>query len=317
MTEKIYLPSNMVEVGQEALLAAGFEVIIGTGEGDALVPAEAADASGAFVFTQPFDGAVMDQFPKLKVIARNGVGVDNIDLAAATARGIQVVNTPEGNSVTVAETVLACILMLAKNLPENSLAVADGTWVEEVWGAIHPGHELSALTVGLVGFGPIAEALAVRLQALGVRVIANSRHPHEAEGVDFVSLDELLAQSDFVSLHTPGTAQTYHMIDAEALAKMKGSAYLINFARGSVVDTDALVSALQNDEIAGAALDVFETEPLPLDSPLLMLENVYLMPHSGAITVEATNRMALHAAQGIIEVLTDKPVTWPVNDLNK
>ena len=312
MKEKILLPHPMDEAGRKVLLAAGFELIDGTGASPEILRKEGQEAQGIILHVEQFGAAEMDAMPNLKVIGRNGVGVDNIDLAAARERQICVVNTPMANYESVADIIMMSLLMLERKAGESLNFVTDEKWLLASRSVLPAGRELSYLTLGIVGLGRIGIEVAKRAQAFGMRVIAYNPREKQVENVEMVSFDELLQQSDVVSLNCPGTAETYHLINQKTLAQMKNSAFLINFARGSVVNTADLTVALQEKIIAGAELDVFEEESLPLDSPLMKLDNVLLFPHIGSFTIEARDRMAVHAAQGVIEVLQGKKPSWAV-----
>lgn len=233
----------------------------------------------------------------LKVIAKHGVGVDNIDLAAATAAGIVVTNTPGANEAAVAELAIALMLALARRLVKHHQVVSQGGWARQT------GTELAGKTLGLIGCGRIGQEVVKRAHGLGMEVVFYRRTPTEVAGATQVSLDELLARSDYVSVHVPYTSETHHILDAEAFAKMKDGVYVINTARGGTVDEAALYEALVAGKVAGAALDARPKEPPPPDDPLNTLENVILTPHAGATTREAVLRMAKMATENLLAVL--------------
>ena len=233
----------------------------------------------------------------LKVIAKHGVGVDNIDLAAATAAGIVVTNTPGANEAAVAELTIALMLALARHLVKHHQVVSQGGWARQT------GTELADKTLGLIGCGRIGQEVVKRALGLGMEVVFYRRTPTEVPGATQVSLDELLARSDYVSVHVPYTSETHHILDAEAFSKMKDGVYVINTARGGTVDEAALYEALVAEKVAGAALDARPKEPPPPDDPLNTLENVILTPHSGATTREAVLRMAKMATENLLAVL--------------
>ncbi|WP_448534930.1 phosphoglycerate dehydrogenase, partial [Pseudothermotoga sp.] len=237
----------------------------------------------------------MLQNSSVRIIAKHGVGVDNIDLEAATELGIPVTVTPNANAVSVAELTIGFIFALSKKLIDlhNNL-YQKRQFVSNV------GLELQGKTLGIVGFGSIGKEVAKRALCLGMRVLVYDPYVEESMlrelGVERAELDELLRQSDFVSLHVPLNESTRHLIDHEKISLMKKTAYLINTARGGVVDETALVEALKSGQIAGAALDVFDVEPLPPDSPFFECPNVIMTPHVGAHTYEAILRMNMIAA---------------------
>ncbi|MFH1403181.1 MAG: hydroxyacid dehydrogenase [Candidatus Altiarchaeota archaeon] len=221
----------------------------------------------------------------LKIIGRAGVGLDNVDREAAKAKGVTVVNTPEASSVSVAEMAIALMLSYARNIAKADKSMKDGLWEKKQL----KGFELSGKTLGLIGFGRIGKEVAARANAFGMKVIvydpAFNQAQEDVHGVKGVSLEELLKESDIVSLHVPAVEGTIRMINADRLSLMKKNALLVNTARGKVVDEEALVKALKEGVIAGAALDVYEKEPLEA-SPLTGLPNVVLTPHIGAGTDE-------------------------------
>ncbi len=239
---------------------------------------------------------------RLKVIGRAGIGVDNIDIAAATARGIVVMNTPFGNSITTAEHAIAMMFALARQIPQANASTQAGKWEKSRF----MGVELAGKTLGIIGCGNIGSIVADRAQGLRMKVIAYDPFlsPERAEelGVTKVDLDELFARADFISLHTPLTEKTRHIIDADALARMKPGVRLINCARGGLVDEAALRTALDDGHVAGAALDVFAEEPAR-DNPLFGHPNLIATPHLGASTTEAQVNVAIQIAEQMSDYL--------------
>jgi lactate dehydrogenase-like 2-hydroxyacid dehydrogenase len=266
--------------------------------------------------TDPVDAAVLDAAgPGLRVVANVAVGFDNIDLAAARERGVVVTNTPGVLDAATADLTLGLILAAARRIAEGDRFLRRATpWI---WGPrMMTGPDLSAgLTLGIVGYGRIGRAVARRARGFDLRLLATPTRaplsPEDAAGVTFVDLQELLAASDVVTLHCPLTPQTHHLIDAAALDRMRPTALLVNTARGGVVDTGALVSALQEGRIGGAALDVFEDEPA-VDPRLLDLEQVVLTPHLGSAGNRTRSRMCLLAVRNVAEVLAGRPALTPV-----
>ena len=282
-----------------------------------LSEAELAAAIGAYDglvvrSTTKVTATVLAAAGNLKVIGRAGIGVDNIDIAAATSRGVVVMNTPFGNSVTTAEHTIALILSLARQVPAADRSTRAGKWEKSRF----VGTELAGKVLGLIGCGNIGSIVADRAQGLKMRVIAYDPFlaPERAQdlGVDKVELDDLLARADVVSLHTPLTESTRHLLDAEALATAKPGVRIINCARGGLVDEAALHDAIRSGHIAGAALDVFAEEPART-SPLFELDEVIVTPHLGASTAEAQEKVALQIAAQIADYLTTGAV---VNALN-
>jgi D-3-phosphoglycerate dehydrogenase len=280
------------EVRADYLPLHGDELLARIGEYDALIV-----RSGTAVTRE-----VIERGARLKIIGRAGVHVGNIDIAAATERGIMVLNTPESVSVSAAEHTLALILMLCRKLSAAEASLRRGEWKR----GLFLGAQLHGKTLGLIGFGKVGRLVAARALGFGMSVLTYDPYiePEAARHaeVTLVTLDELLTRSDIVSLHCTLTDETQHLIGAGELRKMKASAFLVNIARGGLVDETALMAALEAGQIAGAALDVFETEP-PLGSPLLHFGNVALTPHLGASTVEAQHEVAIQIAEQVLEAL--------------
>lgn len=266
--------------------------------------------------TERIDAALMDVAgAQLRVISQMAVGYDNIDVSAARERGIPIGNTPGVLTDATADLTFALLLAAARRLQEGVAYIRDGQWV--TWQPRHLlGADLSGATLGIVGLGRIGKAVAKRASGFDMRVIAASRHLTDADadahGATCVDLATLLRESDFVSLHTPLTPETKHLINRDTLAHMKRTAILINTTRGGTVDQAALYEALRDGVIAGAALDVTDPEPIPLDSPLLTLPNCLIVPHIGSATVKTRDRMALMAAENLIAGVTGQPLPNPV-----
>ena len=238
---------------------------------------------------------------RLKLIGRAGVGVDNIDVEAATRKGVVVMNTPGGNSVAVAELTIGLMLVLLRQLVPAIAVTKSGRWEKKRFAG---GHELFRKTVGLVGFGSIGQLVAQRCLAFGTTVLAYDPHPIEASrrlGVQIVSLDELFRRADVVSLHVPLMENTRNLVGRSELGLMRKGSYLVNCARGGIVDEAALADALRDGTLAGAAMDVFATEPVPKDHPLLSLENFLCTPHLGASTEEGQLACASQLAEQLVE----------------
>jgi D-3-phosphoglycerate dehydrogenase len=247
------------------------------------------------------DSAALEKADRLKVIARYGVGVDNVDLAAAREMGITVTNTPGANSVSVAELALTLILSLARQIPEAASAVQDGKWPRL------GGLTLENKTVGLLGLGAIGKQITRRLQGFDCRIMAYDPYADpdfaSEHGVQLAGMDEVVAAADFLSLHLPLLPETRQLVNREFLAKMKKGAYLINTSRGEVVDEDALLDALQSGQLKGAGLDAFAVEPPDPANPLLRLPQVIATPHLGAQTDGATSNMGWLALEDCLAVL--------------
>lgn len=242
--------------------------------------------------------AVMDRAPKLKLIVRGGVGVDNIDVPHAEAKGIEVRNTPLASANSVAELTIGYLFALARQIPQATASMKAGQWEKK---AFSKGIELAGKTLGLVGCGNIGKLVAQKAAALGMNVLFYRRTPTEVPGATQVSLDELLARSDFISLHVPLTSETYHLIGRAEFEKMKKGVYIVNCGRGGTLDEEALYDAIVSGKVAGAALDVFEDEEKDRGRRLMELPQVIGSPHIGAGTAEATERVGAEVAQIIIE----------------
>jgi glyoxylate reductase len=265
----------------------------------------AAGADGLLAtLTEQIDAELLDAAPGLRAIANMAVGTDNVDLDAARARGIAVGNTPGVLTDATADLAFALLLALARRLPEGEAMVRAGEWrTWEPAGLL--GADVAGATLGIVGWGRIGQAMARRGEGFGMEVLHNSR----SSGLP---LGELLERSDYVSLHTPLTSQTRHLIDDAALARMRPTARLVNTSRGGVVDQAALRRALVEGRIAGAALDVTDPEPLPAGDPLLDAPNLLVVPHLGSATVRTREKMADMAADNLLAALAGEPMPYPV-----
>ncbi len=265
----------------------------------------AADAEGLLsLLTDRLDAEAIAHLPRLRAIANYAVGYDNIDLAAAAARGIPVGNTPDVLTDATADLAFALLMACARKLPEAAASVQAGDWLTwEPNGFL--GADVHGATLGIIGFGRIGRAVAERARGFSMDVICVNRATPAA-------IEDLLARSDFVSLHCPLTAETYHLIDAAALARMQPHAILINTARGPIVDHVALRRALIERQIAGAALDVTDPEPLPAGDPLLQAPNLFIVPHIGSATWTARTRMADLAVDNLLAALAGEPMPHPV-----
>lgn len=281
----------------------------------ALVPWGGGDAetTGIYCYGHTvIDGAVMDRLPGLKVISNHGVGVDHIDLAAATERGIPVGNTPAVLDGAVADMAFALLLAAARRLVEGD-RYARHPEVTEFAPAERHGRDFYGSTLGILGLGNIGYQIARRARGFDMRIVYHNRRPRpaiaEEVGAEWVPLDQLLAESDFVVVIVPLSPQTRNLIGRRELALMKPTATLVNVARGGVVDTAALTEALQAKRIYAAGLDVTEPEPLPRDHPLLLLDNVTLTPHLGSATVQTRRRMAELSVENLLAGLAGRPLT--------
>jgi glyoxylate reductase len=268
------------------------------------------------LLTDQIDGSVLDRHPGLRVISNFAVGYDNIDVPAATERGVLVCNTPEVLTNATADHTWALLLAAARRIPESIAYVRDGKW--KTWGPLLLlGREVSGATIGIVGLGRIGKEVAKRARGFDMRVLAFDPFEDAAfareHGVSYVPLEQLLAESDFVTLHVALTPDTQHLIGAVELDRMKPTAILVNASRGPVVDTDALIDALRNGSILGAALDVTDPEPLPADHPLVNMTNCIVVPHTASATVQTRDHMAELAARNLLAGLRGERPPAAVN----
>ncbi len=296
---------------KKMLLDAGFELVCNdTGrkldreEQKAMI----ADAFAVIAGTESYDDDMLSAAPNLKLVVRFGVGTDNFDLESMKRRGIAVGVISNNNSV--AEFAVALILGIMKNLHRFDNAVREGAWSRFTM------RELKSKTVGILGFGRIGRRLAQLLQGFDVNLIAYDPYMNEEAAaqlnVKSVTLEQLLAESDVVSLHIPATPQTHHLINRETIAKMKDGAYLVNTSRGVLIDEAALKEALESGKLAGAALDVFEREPITKDLPLNSLDNILLAPHVAALSVETNYNAGITCAESVIRVYQGGTPLYPV-----
>lgn len=268
------------------------------------------DADALLVQWAPVTASVIERLPRCKLICRYGIGVDMIDVDAATSRGIAVANVRSYCVEEVATHTIALLLSQARGLALYDKAVRAGGWRADGPPEL---HRLSTRTLGLIGIGQIGRRVADTLRQMGTRTIAFDPGQAHVEGVELVSLEQLLAESDMVTLHCPLTADTRHLINAERLRLMKPTAILVNTARGELVDEAALVEALANGRLGGAALDVFGVEPLPGESALRDLPNVVLSPHAGWFSLSALGDLHEEAAQNIVDFFQGRPVASLIN----
>jgi len=255
--------------------------------------------------------AVFDAATNMKVVGRAGVGVDNIDLAAAKAHQVTVVNSPLATTVAVAELTLSLMLSVVREIPRADASMKAGKWLKKEF----EGRELYGKTLGVIGFGRIGSAVAARAKAFEMKILAYDplipADEIKKRGGEAVSLDELLAAADIITMHMPLTAESRNLLNAEALAKTRKGVYIVCAARGGVIDEEALLAALNSGQVSGAALDVFATEP-PGATELVMHPRTINSPHIGAQTVEAQARAANDIAEEVLNALAGKPLRWKV-----
>lgn len=316
----VVIVTHTLPEGWLALLEGRCQLHIGPVDATQLSPALAAhlaEAEGLFtLLTIKVDAALLERATRLRVVSNMAVGVDNIDLAACTQRGIPVGNTPGVLTEGTADLAMAILLAAARRLPEASQDAREGRWT--TWSpAGWLGADLHGATIGILGMGKIGQAVARRAKGFGLRLVyCDSNHHPQIEtelGATRLSLEELLHQSDFVSLHVPLTDETRGMIDAQALRLMKANAILVNTSRGPIVDTEALTAALKENRIAAAALDVTDPEPLPPDHPLYSLPNCLIVPHIGSATWNTRRRMAERACENLLAGLAGNRLPYCAN----
>ena len=317
---RVFITRTVPGRAVEMLERAGHEVSVWPGAGppaaDDLGRELAASDAAMTMVVDRVSGAMMDGAPRLRVLANMAVGYDNVDPAEAAGRRIWLTNTPGVLAETTADMAFALLMSAARNVVASDRDTRAGGWT--TWSPTgFLGRDVFHATLGIVGLGEIGEAMARRARGFEMKVLyaSRSRKPdiEERLGCTFVDLDGLLRESDFVSIHTPLNAQTKGLIGARELSLMKPSAILVNTARGQVVNQDALITALRSRTIAGAALDVTDPEPLPLDNPLYTFPNVVITPHIASASLATRSKMAEMAAQNIIEVLAGRAPANPVN----
>jgi D-3-phosphoglycerate dehydrogenase len=313
---KVLVADSISSKGVELLESGGQLLVeVKTGLKEIELLAIAAEYSAIVVRSQTkITSKVIEAAKQLKVVGRAGVGVDNVDVDAATRRGVIVMNTPGGNTVSTAEHAFSLLVSIARNIPQADASMKAGKWDRKSF----EGIELHGKTIGIFGMGRIGTEIARRVIAFGMRAIAYDPYlsPSRARSLQvelFEDLDQVLAQSDFVTMHMPLTAETKHLINADRIAKMKRGARIVNCARGGLIDEQALFEALQSGQIAAAALDVYETEPPPADFALRALPNVVFTPHLGASTAEAQESVGIEIAEAIRSVLLEGVIRNAVN----
>ncbi|OLC12799.1 MAG: phosphoglycerate dehydrogenase, partial [Candidatus Rokubacteria bacterium 13_1_40CM_69_96] len=312
--KRVLVTDGLQAVGVDVLAKQGLEVdVVETLPEPALV-ARIGEYEGLIVRSATkVTRVVLVAGVKLEVVGRAGAGVDTIDVDAATERGVVVMNTPGGNTTAVAEHTLALVLALARRVPAADAALKAGRWEKSRL----QGVELFGKVLGVLGLGRIGSEVARRALGFRMHVIAYdpylTREAAERQGVEAVELDELLARADFITIHVPLTGDTRHLLGEDALARVKSGVRIINCARGGIVDERALADAIRAGHVAGAALDVFEQEPPPIDHPLLGLEQVIVTPHLGAATDEAQTAVALAIAEQVADALLHGVVVNAVN----
>ncbi|MHB8276443.1 MAG: hydroxyacid dehydrogenase [Candidatus Humimicrobiaceae bacterium] len=315
--KKVLLSQEIHKDAIKLIKNKGFEIEISPSPEDEVVRKYVTNADAIIVRTATkLSRDTIFSAKKLQVIARTGAGVDNVDVDAASERNIPVCNTPEANVDSVAEHAIAFMFALSKYLIRMDTAVRENNFV--LRNSYLP-IDLQDKTLGLVGFGKIGRKVAEKChKCFNMKIVYFDMYMSDKLKIDLPCervkrLEEVFLISDFVSIHIPYTKESHHIINKEILEKMKSSAFIINTSRGGIIDEKALAEVLSEEKIAGAALDVFENEPPKTGNPLLQLNNIILTPHSAALTKESSRRMAMHAAEGVIDVLEGKQPKWVCN----
>jgi len=315
---KILISDPLHDKGVEIFKEKGFEVEVNTG----LSPEELHQAikgvSGLVIRSATkVDQALLEAADELKVVGRAGTGLDNVDIPAATEAGVVIMNTPGQNSNAAAELAMGHMFALSRHIARGHRGLKEGKWEKKQL----RGRELKGKTLGIVGMGNIGRILAelgagVKMKVIGFDPFLDAADI-KARGAEPMSFEDILAQADYISVHVPKTAETTSLFNADSIAKMKDGAYLVNCARGGIVDEEALCDALADGKLAGAALDVFEVEPLPADSRLIFADDVTCTPHLGANTFEAQENVAVAVANQISKYLKTGEAEFAVNDPKK
>jgi D-3-phosphoglycerate dehydrogenase / 2-oxoglutarate reductase len=311
---KVLVAEKIGQSGVDLLTQAGFDVEVGTGWDRAELESRIADFDGIIIRSATqVDADLLAKADRLRAVARAGVGVDNVDVDAATRRGVIVANAPQSNVITAAEHTMALLLALARNVPQAHASLVGGAWER----AKFSGVELHEKVLGVIGFGRIGQLVAHRARGFGMRVLAFDAYLAEERfrelGVErAASPDDVYAAADFITLHLPKNKETEGWLNAAAFSKMKDGVRILNVARGPLVVDADLKAALDSGKVAGAALDVFTTEPIT-DHPLFGYPNVVVTPHLGASTAEATDRAGVQAAEQLVAALSGGAVTSAVN----
>ncbi|MEW6185294.1 MAG: phosphoglycerate dehydrogenase [Thermodesulfobacteriota bacterium] len=311
---KVLISDNLSEKGVEIFQQAdGIEVDVKTGLTPEELKAIIKDYDGLVIRSATkVTAEIIAAADQLKVVGRAGIGLDNVDIPAASQRGIVVMNTPEGNTVTTAEHAISLLLALARNIPQATASLKGKKWEKKKF----QGKEIFNKTLGIIGMGKIGSIVADRAKGLKMQVVAYDPFIQPdillAQGIEPVSLDQLYQRADFITIHTPKTKETLGLINAEAIAKMKEGVMLVNASRGGIVDEKALLEGLKSGKIGGAALDVFETEP-PGECPLLGMDNFICTPHLGASTSEAQVNVAVAVAEQMVDYLLNGVIKNAVN----
>ncbi len=307
MTYHVLVPDNVHQKAIDIVEASEGISVSAPGKLDRQTLLDAVPTAHALIIRSGVtaDAELIGRAPALRAIARAGVGVDNVDLAAATAQGIVVMNTPGGNTISTAEHAFGLMIALSRHIAPGHQSLAEGRWDRKAFSGV----ELKGKTLGIIGLGRIGQAIATRAQAFEMTVIAHDPYlpPAVAESIQvpLLGLDEVYARADYLTLHALVTDETRGMIDTQTIATMKDGVRIINAARGALINSADLAAALSSGKVAGAALDVYETEPPPADHPLIGLPSVLHTPHLAASTADAQVTVAVEAAQLVVDFLLE------------
>jgi D-3-phosphoglycerate dehydrogenase / 2-oxoglutarate reductase len=312
---KVLVSDDLSNAAVEIMTKAGLTVDVKTG----MTPAQLVEVIGLYQglavrSATKVTADILARAATLKIVGRAGVGVDNIDVKAASERKVQVINTPSGNAIAAGELAIAYMFALARKIPQSTASTKKGDWEKKKF----MGVEITGKTMGVVGFGNIGRQVAERAVGLKMKVLAHDPFlPADAKapaGIELVKFDDLVTRADFITLHIPLSPETKNLFGAETLKKMKKSAYLINCARGGIVDENALHEVMKGGHLAGAAMDVFEKEPCGM-LPLFELDNVLASPHLGASTKEAQEKVAIELAEVFVDFFKSGKVRNAVNKI--
>lgn len=311
--EKVFLTEH-IHPDAVAYLKENFEVIQGTSTESSEIIRQAQGCAAILIRSAKITAEIMDAIPTLKVVAKHGMGVDNIAVDHATEKGILVVNAPFSNLNAVAEHIVMLLLALSKRTVRMDQLTRKGGFKER---NTYKTIELKGATVGIIGLGKISRMVVKKIAGFEMNILASDPYVKQEDvgdlPVTMVSAEDVYTKSDFVIVHTSLFPSTFHLVGAEQFKLMKPTAFIINAARGPVIDEAAMIEALRSGQIAGAGLDVFEQEPPADDNPLFTMDDVIVSPHNAALSDGALRAMAMDSALGVTEYLTGKPVTYPVN----
>lgn len=311
--QKVFLTERIHE-DAVAYLEENFEVVQGTSVEAEEIIRQAQGCAAILIRSAKITAEIIDALPDLRVVAKHGMGVDNIDVEYATKKGILVVNAPFSNLNAVAEHIVMLLISLSKRTVRMDRLTRAGEFMKR---NAYKTVELKGATVGIIGLGKISRMVVNKLSGFEMNILASDPFVKQEDigdlPVTMVTAEEVYTKSDFVIVHTSLFPSTFHLVGAQQFRLMKPTAFIINAARGPVIDEAAMIEALQKGEIAGAGLDVFEQEPPTSDNPLFVMDNVILSPHNAALSDGALRAMAMDSAMGVTEYLTGKAVTYPVN----